>query len=141
MMTTAESCTGGWVAKVLTDMPGSSDWFDRGFVTYSNQAKQEMLGVSTQTLERQGAVSEETVREMAMGAIENSQAGVSLAISGIAGPGGGTEEKPVGLVYLGVADRNGVVVKRCSLSGDRDVIRTRSAYTALNMLRLKLMEM
>ena len=91
----AESCTGGWVAKALTDLAGSSVWFERGFVTYSNQAKHEMLGVAESTLETYGAVSQETVFEMAIGALINSQADFSLSISGIAGPGGGSAEKPV----------------------------------------------
>ena len=99
-LTVAESCTGGWVAKVLTDIAGSSDWFERGFVTYSNQAKHEMLGVKEATLENHGAVSEETVVEMAEGALTNSHADFSLSISGIAGPGGGSSEKPVGLVWF-----------------------------------------
>ena len=90
MLATAESCTGGWVAKVLTDIPGSSAWFDRGFITYTNQAKQDLLEVPLEVLESQGAVSQETVEAMAQGALSHSQAHFSLAITGIAGPGGGT---------------------------------------------------
>ncbi|MEJ2425336.1 MAG: nicotinamide-nucleotide amidohydrolase family protein, partial [Candidatus Thiodiazotropha sp.] len=94
----AESCTGGWLAKVLTDLPGSSQWFDRGYVTYSNLAKQEMLGVSAEILERWGAVSEQTVEAMVSGALGKSGADLAVAISGIAGPTGGSAEKPVGTV-------------------------------------------
>jgi len=100
MLATAESCTGGWVGEVVTAIPGSSHWYDRGFITYTNLAKQEMLGVSAETLAQFGAVSEQTVREMAVGALKNSRAQVSIAISGIAGPGGATPFKPVGTVCL-----------------------------------------
>lgn len=104
---TAESCTGGGVAMAITDIAGSSGWFDRGFVTYTNEAKQQMLGVSEQSLQEQGAVSEAVVLEMARGALANSLASISVAISGIAGPGGATEAKPVGTVWFAWADRNG----------------------------------
>ena len=140
-VSTAESCTGGLIAKMLTDIAGSSDYFIQGAITYSNEAKMERLGVKSETLLKYGAVSEQTCREMAEGMRRMSKTDLTIATTGIAGPGGGTDEKPVGLVYLAVADRNGVTVKRCSFSGDRDVIRTRSSYTGLNMLRLKLLEM
>ncbi|MEN9531910.1 MAG: nicotinamide-nucleotide amidase [Pseudomonadota bacterium] len=104
---TAESCTGGGVAMAITDIAGCSGWFDRGFVTYTNEAKQQMLGVSEQSLQEQGAVSESVVLEMARGALANSRASISVAISGIAGPGGATEDKPVGTVWFAWADRNG----------------------------------
>ncbi|MBR7628089.1 nicotinamide-nucleotide amidase [Aeromonas popoffii] len=104
---TAESCTGGGVATAITDIAGSSGWFDRGFVTYTNEAKQQMLGVSEQSLREQGAVSEAVVLEMARGALENSRAAISVAISGIAGPGGATEDKPVGTVWFAWVDRSG----------------------------------
>jgi nicotinamide-nucleotide amidase len=104
---TAESCTGGGVAMAITDIAGCSGWFDRGFVTYTNEAKQQMLGVSEQSLQEQGAVSEAVVLEMARGALANSLASISVAISGIAGPGGATEDKPVGTVWFAWADRNG----------------------------------
>ena len=99
----AESCTGGWVAKTMTDLPGSSAWFERGFVTYSNASKIEMLGVRESTLEAQGAVSEQTVREMVAGALQHSRGNIALSISGIAGPEGGSQDKPVGyrVVCLG----------------------------------------
>ncbi len=102
-LATAESCTGGGIAQALTELAGASDWFDRGFVTYSNQAKMEMLGVNATTLERQGAVSEATVLEMARGALARSPADLSVAVSGVAGPGGGSDDKPVGTVWIGWA--------------------------------------
>lgn len=98
---TAESCTGGLLAQLLTDLPGSSAWFERGFVTYSNESKQELLGVKEELLLQFGAVSQEVVESMALGALKNSHADLSVAISGIAGPGGGTKEKPVGTVWIG----------------------------------------
>lgn len=104
---TAESCTGGGVATAITDIAGSSGWFDRGFVTYTNEAKQQMLGVSGESLEQHGAVSEAVVLEMARGALAHSSAAISVAISGIAGPGGATEGKPVGTVWFAWADRSG----------------------------------
>ena len=106
-LVTAESCTGGWIAKICTDLPGSSSWFERGFVTYSNASKQELLGVSARTLERHGAVSEATVREMVSGALRHSHAVWGLAVSGIAGPGGGSEDKPVGTVWFAWAGPDG----------------------------------
>ncbi|MCG7948109.1 MAG: CinA family protein, partial [Candidatus Thiodiazotropha taylori] len=111
----AESCTGGWVAKVLTDLPGSSDWFDRGYVSYSNQAKQSMLGVSAETLARFGAVSLQTVAEMTRGALQQSGADLALAVSGIAGPGGGSQEKPVGTVCFSwqMANRDPLLEQCC----------------------------
>ena len=131
MLTCAESCTGGWIAKVLTDRPGSSNWFDRGFVTYTNRAKQEMLGVSSETLAIHGAVSRETVLEMAHGALANSAAGYAVAVSGIAGPGGGSEEKPVGTVWIAwVCD--GFADATCEhFQGDRESVRLASVEAAL----------
>jgi nicotinamide-nucleotide amidase len=139
-LSTAESCTGGLIAKMLTDIDGSSRYFIQGVVVYSNEAKVARLGVRSETLEKFGAVSEETCREMVEGMLRTSGTDCSVASTGIAGPTGGTEDKPVGLVYLGVADADGATVRRCSFSGDRDVIRTKSAFVALNMLRLKLVE-
>lgn len=123
MLATAESCTGGWVAEAVTAVPGSSGWFDRGFITYTNDSKQDMLGVAAATLARHGAVSEATVREMASGALKNSRAQVALAISGIAGPTGGTAEKPVGTVWIAWAFANGAVAseKRVFAGGRREV--------------------
>jgi nicotinamide-nucleotide amidase len=132
VLATAESCTGGWVAQVVTRVPGSSEWFDRGFVTYSNPAKCEMLGVSEQTLVRHGAVSEETVREMAVGALARSRADVSVAVSGIAGPSGGSPDKPVGTVWLAWTARSGEVRTRLlRLAGERTAIREQSVIAAL----------
>jgi nicotinamide-nucleotide amidase len=130
-LTCAESCTGGGIATALTDVAGSSAWFDRGFVTYSNQAKVEMLGVNAATLERYGAVSEETVIEMAQGAIDFSAAQLSVAVSGIAGPGGGSETRPVGTVWLAWATPDGVDARREHFAGDRLAVRAATIDAAL----------
>lgn len=140
MLATAESCTGGWVGEAVTAVPGSSGWYDRGFVTYTNEAKQEMLGVAAATLATYGAVSEQTVREMASGALHNSRAQVALAISGIAGPGGGTADKPVGTVCIAWALANGVVAsERRVFAGGRREVRQQAVERALQGLleRLK----
>lgn len=137
----AESCTGGWLAKVITDLAGSSAWFDRGFVTYSNAAKQEMLGVLPKTLDAHGAVSEAVVAEMATGALAHSAAEVAVAISGVAGPGGGSADKPVGTVCLAWAwppDR--LDTQRLLLSGDRDAVRRQSVHAAIDGLMQRLGE-
>ena len=131
MLAAAESCTGGWAAQVLTALAGSSNWFERGFVTYSNAAKEEMLGVRAETLARHGAVSEDTAREMALGALSHSRAAVALAITGIAGPTGGTRDKPVGTVCFawaakGVAPRS----ETRRFAGDRDAVRRQSVERA-----------
>jgi len=132
MLATAESCTGGWVAQAVTSVAGSSDWFERGFVTYSDTAKQEMLGVSARTLATHGAVSEETAREMARGALSHSHAQVALAITGIAGPGGGSPEKPVGMVCFAWAVTGGkLVVQTLHFKGDRESVRRQSVIAAL----------
>lgn len=132
---TAESCTGGMIIALLTDIPGSSSMVDRGFVTYSNDAKREMIGVSAETLEARGAVSEETAREMAIGALNHSHAGIALAVTGIAGPDGGSAEKPVGLVWFGVAVEGKPVVaeKQQFLNLGRDYIRRETVRHALEM--------
>ena len=132
-LVTAESCTGGWVAKCITDLAGSSSIFDRGFVTYSNQAKHEMLGVSNNTLETYGAVSEAVVIEMVQGALKKSQAAIALSISGVAGPGGGTDEKPVGLVCFGwmIANEE-AIAHSVHFEGDRDSVRKQSVEYALD---------
>ncbi|MCB1735399.1 MAG: nicotinamide-nucleotide amidohydrolase family protein [Gammaproteobacteria bacterium] len=128
----AESCTGGGLAQACTDQAGSSTWFDRGFVTYSNEAKQDMLGVRVETLADHGAVSEAVVREMAQGAIRHSRANVSVAISGIAGPGGGTADKPVGTIWFAWAVRGeGVRVQRARLFGNRETVRRQAVLIAL----------
>lgn len=130
---TAESCTGGLIIAALTDIPGSSAMVDRGFVTYSNEAKMEMLGVSAQTLEAHGAVSRQTALEMAAGALAHSHAGISLAVTGIAGPDGGSAEKPVGLVWFGVAvkGREPIAERRIFANNGRDFIRRETVGTAL----------
>ncbi|MDR3492837.1 MAG: CinA family protein [Gammaproteobacteria bacterium] len=132
ILTTAESCTGGGVAYHITDIPGSSTWFDRGFVTYSNSAKIQMLSVPSSTLDTYGAVSEETARAMAEGALQHSNADVSVAITGIAGPDGGTTDKPVGTVWFAWAYKNKptlAVLK--NFSGNREEIRKKSIEVAL----------
>ena len=132
---TAESCTGGLIAGAITDVAGSSAWFDRGFVTYSNDAKIEMLGVSAETLDAHGAVSEATAREMALGALRNSAAAIAVAVTGIAGPAGGTAAKPVGLVCLAWARRDGPVeVSSEHFAGDRAAIRAATVRKALEGL-------
>jgi nicotinamide-nucleotide amidase len=136
LLSTAESCTGGLVAAALTDIPGSSDVFDRGFVTYSNEAKQEMLGVPAETLQAHGAVSEATARLMALGAVKASRADAAVSITGIAGPGGGSPEKPVGLVCFAAVRRGEPVLTRVERYGDigRAEVRAAAAETALRLL-------
>jgi nicotinamide-nucleotide amidase len=135
LLATAESCTGGWIAQAVTSVPGSSAWFDRGFVTYSNQAKQEMLGVSGETLAAYGAVSAPVVAEMAAGALCHSQARFAVAVTGIAGPGGGSQDKPVGTVYLAWAQRGQVpMIQRREFAGDRQAVRRQTVRLALETL-------
>jgi len=132
MLVTAESCTGGWIAEAVTMVPGSSEWFERGFVTYTYISKREMLGVSVMTLERQGAVSERCVREMAEGALRESHAQVAIAVSGTAGPGGGTPQKPVGTVCFAWGLREGTVWTEIKhLPGDREAVRRQAVINAL----------
>ncbi|MCB1724184.1 MAG: CinA family protein [Chromatiaceae bacterium] len=131
MLTCAESCTGGGIAAALTDLAGSSAWFDRGFVTYSNDAKREMLGVAADTLDRHGAVSRETVIEMAQGALSHSRAQISVAVSGVAGPGGGTPDKPVGTVWLAWAGPDGADAVCERFAGDRLAVRAATIDRAL----------
>ena len=132
MLATAESCTGGGVAQAITEVAGSSAWFERGFVTYSNLSKQQMLAVRETTLRQHGAVSEMTVREMVAGALANSAAQVALAVSGIAGPDGGTAEKPVGTVWFAWGVKNGETrAQRYQLDGKRDEVRSQAVRIAL----------
>lgn len=134
-LATAESCTGGWVGQVVTATAGSSDWFECGFVTYSNEAKQEMLGVGGQTLQRHGAVSEQTAAEMAQGALAASRADVALAITGVAGPTGGSAARPVGTVCFAWAVRGApAVTARERFAGDREAVRRASVVFALTRL-------
>lgn len=136
LIATAESCTAGLIAGVITEIPGSSNVFDRGFVTYSNEAKREMIGVANATLKAHGAVSRPTALEMAQGAIGNSGANIAIAVTGIAGPGGGTEEKPVGLVHLAAARTGCETLHREMRYGDigRNAVRLATVRTALEML-------
>ena len=132
MLASAESCTGGWVSEAVTMVPGSSDWFERGFVTYTYISKREMLGVKEATLENRGAVSEEVVREMAQGALARSHAQVAVAVSGVAGPGGGTPEKPVGTVCFAWGMKDGKPrSETMRFSGDRESVRRQSVEHAL----------
>jgi len=135
---TAESCSGGWIAKALTDIAGSSQWFLEGFVTYSDRAKQQRLGVPRAVLEKQGAVSEATVRAMAVGALKRTRAQLAVAVTGIAGPGGAVPGKPVGTVWLGWAERRGweirVAVQLRQFRGDREAVRRKTVRAALEGL-------
>ena len=141
---TAESCTGGWIAKALTDVAGSSAVFGYGLVSYSNEAKESLLGVRHETLLASGAVSEATVREMAEGALRVSGADIAVAVSGIAGPDGGTPGKPVGTVWFAwcwrAEDRVAVSAERCRFSGDRDAVRRHTVAHALEGIRVRLSE-
>jgi len=132
MLACAESCTGGFISKVVTDIAGSSQWFDRGFITYTNQAKSEILGVPADTVDEQGAVSEATARAMAAGALKHSQAHITLAVTGIAGPGGGRLDKPVGTVWFAWATRDGTLESETQqFPGDRDAVRRQTVEHAL----------
>jgi len=132
LLVTAESCTGGWAAQAITSVAGSSEWFERGFVVYSNAAKLELLGVHAETLQRHGAVSEETAAEMALGALARSKASVALAITGVAGPGGGSPDKPVGTVCFAWARAGGWSrTQTLHLPGDRESVRRQSVVRAL----------
>lgn len=131
LLVTAESCTGGGVAQAATSVSGSSAWFERGFVTYSNAAKEEMLGVARATLERYGAVSEETARAMALGALRHGRGTIAVAITGVAGPSGGTPAKPVGLVCFAWATRSAARTESRHFPGDREEVRRQAVTRAL----------
>ena|SRR3990170_3511379 len=132
MLVTAESCTGGWVGEAVTMVAGSSDWYERGFVTYTYTSKREMLGVKAETLERHGAVSEQAVKEMVTGALAHSHAQVAVAVSGTAGPAGGTPDKPVGTVCLAWALKNGEpIAETRRYMGDREAVRRQAVERAL----------
>ena len=136
MLATAESCTGGGVAQAITEVAGSSAWFERGFVTYSNRSKQQMLGVNESTLMQHGAVSEATAREMVTGALQHSEAQVALAVSGIAGPDGGTPDQPAGTVWFAWGLKDGVTIARMHrLNGNRAEVRAQSVRIALQGVR------
>jgi nicotinamide-nucleotide amidase len=135
VLTTAESCTGGWLSKVVTDIAGASAWLDRGFVTYSNAAKQEMLGVSAGTIAEHGAVSEDVASEMAQGALAHSLASVAVAVTGVAGPNGGSEDKPVGTVcFAWVVEGRSPITQRVQFAGNREEVRHQSVRLALDRL-------
>src|SRR5690606_3410669 len=139
MLVTAESCTGGWIAKAVTDVAGSSGWFDCGMAVYSYEAKQAMLGVNPHTLETHGAVSRETVVEMVSGALVHSGATIAVAVTGIAGPGGGTEDKPVGTVWVAWKRRGGYPrAEVFHFEGDRDAVRRQTVAAALRGLEFQL---
>lgn len=132
MLAAAESCTGGWIAKSLTDLSGSSAWFEAGVVSYSNEAKMSLLGVRRETLEHTGAVSEETALEMVAGALSRLNAGVAVAVTGIAGPTGGTAEKPIGTVWIGWQRRGSAArAQLFHFAGDREAVRRRTVAVAL----------
>ena len=133
-LATAESCTGGLIAALLTEIPGSSDVFDRGFVTYSNASKVELLDVDAELIEEDGAVSEQVAEAMAQGALTRAKADIAVAVTGIAGPDGGTPQKPVGLVYIAVATRENIIVEKNNFTGNRTEIRLQSVAKALDML-------
>lgn len=131
---TAESCTGGLIAKTFTDLAGSSDWFERGFVTYSNAAKNEMLGVPASIIEDYGAVSEPVAAEMARGALRHSHANFAVAVTGVAGPSGGSDEKPVGTVWIAVASADEHIANRYQFGGGREAVRAATLVAAIEML-------
>lgn len=134
MMATAESCTGGLIAGACTEISGSSDWFERGFVTYSNAAKTELLGVPAALIDAHGAVSEPVVRAMAAGALAHARAQWAVAVTGVAGPTGGSADKPVGTVWFGWATPQGVSSQRCQFDGDRAAVRRATVAHALSGL-------
>lgn len=135
MIATAESCTGGMIAAALTELSGSSAWFDRGYVTYSNEAKMQMLGVMRETIDGQGAVSAAAVAEMSQGALARSNATLTVAVSGVAGPTGGTDAKPVGTVWIAWAsETSGALTRHYQFSGDRDAVREQTVSEALKGL-------
>ena len=133
-LTLAESCTGGGIACAITEIAGSSAWFERSFVTYSNQAKTQMLGVSEKALQDHGAVSEEVAKQMAVGALKAARANFAISVSGIAGPDGGSEEKPVGTVCFAFASKEAVIAKTMLFKGDRFAVRKQSIVYALQEL-------
>ena len=139
-VTTAESCTGGMIASKIVNVPGASDVFNEGFITYSNKAKRKLLDVSKNTLKKYGAVSEQTAKEMALGGVFAADADACVAVTGVAGPDGGTDEKPVGLVYIACCLKDEVTVKECHFHGTRMEIREQSANAALDLLRSSILE-
>ena len=137
-LATAESCTGGLIAKTLTDLAGSSVWFDRGFVTYSNEAKTEMISVPASVIEQYGAVSEPVANAMVTGALKHSAADFAIAVTGVAGPGGGSAEKPVGTVWIGIGSKHQLIARKYVFPGDRNAVRQATLETALVSLKTML---
>lgn len=133
-VSTAESCTGGMIGACLTSIPGISEYYGYGFVTYSNDAKQKLIGVSCETLKQYGAVSAETALEMAEGALNVSGSDIAVSVTGIAGPGGGTKEKPVGLVYVGFASKDKRYFKKLNLSGTREEVRLKTVANVMEII-------
>ena len=137
-LATAESCTGGMLGKLITSVPGASSIYGYGFITYANEAKSRILGVKNETLEAYGAVSEQTALEMASGALDKSGADIAVSITGIAGPGGGTPEKPVGLVYIAIADKNNKEFRKLLLTGERETIRKKACEKVFELINSKI---
>ena len=135
---TAESCTGGSLGKIITSVPGVSSIYGYGFITYANEAKVNILGVSPKTLEEHGAVSRETALQMAIGARNAAKSDIAVSVTGIAGPGGGTAEKPVGLVYIAIADKDGAEYRKLNLDGSRDEIREKTCEKVFGLIKEKL---
>ena len=135
ILTTVESCTGGLLSAQITNTPGSSNWFDRGFITYSNQSKIDCVKVKKNTIEKFGAVSQQTADEMALGAINNSQGNIALSITGIAGPKGGSQLKPIGTIFFGIAKKENIIFQqKAFFKGNREEIREKAVLFALNQL-------
>ena len=137
-ISTAESCTGGSLGKIITSVPGASSIYGYGFITYANEAKEKILGVSHETLEKHGAVSPDTALEMAKGARAVSGSDIAVSVTGIAGPGGGTDEKPVGLVYIAIADKDGAEFRKLNLSGNRDEVRAKTCDEVFKLIEERL---
>lgn len=137
-LSTAESCTGGSLGKIITSIPGASNIYGYGFITYANEAKEKILGVSSETLEKHGAVSFETACEMAEGARRVSGSDIAVSVTGIAGPGGGSPEKPVGLVYIAISDKNGTEYRKLNLNGSRDEVRAETCNRVFQLIAERL---
>ena len=137
-ISTAESCTGGSLGKIITSVPGASSIYGYGFITYANEAKEKILGVSHETLEKHGAVSPDTALQMAKGAREVSGSDIAVSVTGIAGPGGGSPEKPVGLVYIAIADKDGAEFRKLNLSGNRDEVRAKTCDEVFKLIEERL---
>ena len=137
-ISTAESCTGGSLGKIITSFAGVSSIYGYGFITYANEAKEKLLGVSHETLEKYGAVSYQTALQMALGAKRVSGSDIAVSVTGIAGPGGGTKEKPVGLVYIAIADKNGTEYRKLNLGGNRDEVRTQTCNEVFKLIEKRI---